>query len=53
MMVEASLITSRNDTAPKRIADPVSTFRGLITSQNDTAPKHWSKIPSARDGPFD
>jgi len=33
------LITSQNDTAPKRPEHGLEPCRGLITSQNDTAPK--------------
>ena len=33
------LITSQNDTAPKRVGVGLDRSLGLITSQNDTAPK--------------
>ena len=35
----AGLITSQNDTAPKRVSLHLERADCLITSQNDTAPK--------------
>ena len=44
----ASLITSQNATAPKRLRAAQDALRGLITSQNATAPKRV--LEAGRDG---
>ena len=46
----ASLVTSQNVTAPKRVPVAGVTVAGLVTSQNVTAPKPIAGIPEVREG---
>ena len=39
MTPKLGVITSQNDTAPKRVNDTLNDDARVITSQNDTAPK--------------